>query len=158
VGCDVEHVGCDVGGCTGRWADEVAVGRYAVKGVLHFHVGWTGPWLPHFLTDMEALLDSFLATQVSPPCLCCIPSNPGEPLLFLMCCNHDRDFRGLCCDQGAGCTIRHVNLDQRGCTIRFVNHDQGGCTMRHLNIDQGGCTIRRLCRIPGGVHDSSLIS
>lgn len=27
------------------------------------HVGWTGPWLPHFLVDMEALIDSFLATQ-----------------------------------------------------------------------------------------------
>ena len=32
-------------------------------GDLIFHVGWTGPWLDHFLEDMHALLDSFLATQ-----------------------------------------------------------------------------------------------
>ena len=33
------------------------------QGDLIFHVGWTGPWLDHFLEDMHALLDSFLATQ-----------------------------------------------------------------------------------------------
>ena len=48
------------------WARATGCGREPIEGPLLFHVGWTGPWLEHFLPDMHALLDSFLATQDVP--------------------------------------------------------------------------------------------
>lgn len=45
-----------------RWSARSECAQFEMNELL-IHVGWTGPWLPHFLPDMYALLDSFLATQ-----------------------------------------------------------------------------------------------
>eukprot|EP00036_Acanthoecidae_sp_10tr_P013773 CAMPEP_0206291104 /NCGR_PEP_ID=MMETSP0106_2-20121207/2955_1 /ASSEMBLY_ACC=CAM_ASM_000206 /TAXON_ID=81532 /ORGANISM="Acanthoeca-like sp., Strain 10tr" /LENGTH=614 /DNA_ID=CAMNT_0053721669 /DNA_START=135 /DNA_END=1979 /DNA_ORIENTATION=+ len=47
------------------WSRRTGCPKMAVEELL-IHVGWTGPWLPHFLPDMFGLLDSFLATQDTP--------------------------------------------------------------------------------------------
>lgn len=56
-GCNVEPV-IDFE----RWSQQ-ACGNSPIAGNLIVHVGWTGPWLEHFIEDIHALLDSFLATQ-----------------------------------------------------------------------------------------------
>eukprot|EP00041_Stephanoeca_diplocostata_P023288 m.569385 g.569385 ORF g.569385 m.569385 type:complete len:655 (-) comp22259_c0_seq1:642-2606(-) len=56
--------GCNVEPVTDfeSWSQK-ACGSSSIAGNLIVHVGWTGPWPEHFIEDIHALLDSFLATQ-----------------------------------------------------------------------------------------------
>lgn len=45
-----------------QWAGSSCCGSEPVSGVLEYHTAWTGPY-EHVKEDLEALFDSFLATQ-----------------------------------------------------------------------------------------------